>query len=64
MGVEPFLLASAMKMVISQRLGKRMCGQCAAAYIPTEVEQKMIHKYLDPIMDAEEVNKIVFKKGT
>jgi type IV pilus assembly protein PilB len=62
MGVEPFLLASAMKMVISQRLGKRMCGQCAAAYTPTEGEQKMIHKYLDPIMDAEEVNKIVFKK--
>lgn len=64
MGVEPFLLASAMKMVISQRLGKRLCGQCATRYNPTEVEMKMIHKYLDPIMDPKEVDEIEFKYGS
>jgi type II secretory ATPase GspE/PulE/Tfp pilus assembly ATPase PilB-like protein len=28
MGVEPFLIASALKMVISQRLVKRLCQNC------------------------------------
>ncbi|MCP4524186.1 MAG: type II/IV secretion system protein, partial [Candidatus Gracilibacteria bacterium] len=33
MGVEPFLLASAIKMVISQRLGKRICSDCKEEHI-------------------------------
>jgi type IV pilus assembly protein PilB len=31
MGVEPFLISSALKMVISQRLVKRLCPHCASA---------------------------------
>jgi type II secretory ATPase GspE/PulE/Tfp pilus assembly ATPase PilB-like protein len=38
MGVEPFLLASAMKMVISQRLAKRMCQHCKEEFPIKESE--------------------------
>lgn len=63
MGVEPFLLASAMKMVISQRLGKRLCPHCKAPEKIHEQKMKKIHSYLDPIMDPKEVDSIVFHKG-
>lgn len=64
MWVEPFLLSSAMKMVISQRLGKRICSWCKAPYKPTESENAMVHKYLDPIIDPSEINNLTFYKWT
>lgn len=63
MGVEPFLLASAMKMVISQRLGKRMCPHCKEQYHPTEAEKIKIKEHLGPIID-EDVEDLVFYHGT
>lgn len=62
MGVEPFLLASAMKMVISQRLGKRMCPHCKEQYHPTEAEKVKIKEHLGPIID-EDVEDLVFYHG-
>lgn len=62
MGVEPFLLASAMKMVISQRLGKRMCPHCKEQYHPTEAEKIKIKEHLGPIID-EDVEDLVFYHG-
>lgn len=59
MGVEPFLLASAMKMVISQRLWKRMCPHCKVQYHPTEWEQRKIKEHLWPIID-EQIEDLVF----
>jgi len=62
MGVEPFLLASAMKMVISQRLGKRMCPHCKQQYHPTEAEKIKIKEHLGPIID-EDIEDLVFYHG-
>lgn len=39
MGVEPYLVASALKGVFSQRLVRRICPNCRKAYEPTEEEQ-------------------------
>lgn len=39
MGVEPYLVASALKGVFSQRLVRRICPSCREAYEPTEEEQ-------------------------
>jgi type IV pilus assembly protein PilB len=35
MGVEPFLVGSALDAVLAQRLARRLCGQCKEAYTPT-----------------------------
>ncbi len=34
MGVEPFLIASSVEGVLAQRLVRRVCAECAAAYVP------------------------------
>jgi len=60
MGVEPFLLASAMKMVISQRLWKRICTECKEDYTPKETEKKKIEEILGPIVDKEEIKNLKF----
>ena len=39
MGVEPYLVASALKGVFSQRLVRRICPNCRQAYEPSEEEQ-------------------------
>lgn len=38
MGVEPYLISTALKGVIAQRLVKRICPRCKEAYTPTEEE--------------------------
>ena len=40
MGVEPFLVGSALKGVFSQRLVRKICPNCRQAYEPTEEEQQ------------------------
>lgn len=35
MGVEPFLVASALDCVVGQRLARRLCPKCKEAYVPT-----------------------------
>lgn len=40
MGVEPYLVASALKGVFSQRLVRRICPSCREAYEPDEEEQE------------------------
>ena len=39
-GVEPFLVASSLVMVIAQRLVRRICPDCKELYEPTEADQK------------------------
>jgi len=51
-----------MKMIISQRLAKRICKFCKDKYIPTEAESKMIEKYLLPIAQEDKVEQITFYK--
>lgn len=62
MGVEPFLLASAMKMVISQRLGKRLCKHCQEVEELSDAKKKKIKDFLINIMEESEIEKLVFHK--
>ena len=48
MGVEPYLVASALKGVFSQRLVRRVCPQCRQPYHPTEDEQQELGLEYDP----------------
>ena len=48
MGVESFLISSALKGVISQRLVRRICPNCKEEYTPTENEQQMLRLPYDP----------------
>ncbi len=38
MGIEPFLVGSALDCVVAQRLARRLCTKCKEAYTPSEVE--------------------------
>jgi type IV pilus assembly protein PilB len=42
MGVEPFLVASAVNCIIAQRLVRKVCKNCSATYIPSEEEEKIM----------------------
>ncbi|MBR2364964.1 MAG: type II/IV secretion system protein [Lentisphaeria bacterium] len=42
MGVEPFLIASSLVGVLSQRLIRRVCPQCKTAYVPTDDDLKLL----------------------
>lgn len=61
MGVEPFLLASAMKMVISQRLWKKVCQNCKKPHPLTEAQLKKVKEHLSPIID-EDIESLTFYK--
>lgn len=64
MWIEPFLLASAMKMVISQRLWKRICPHCKAKTELTELQKKKVKEFLAPISDEKNLENLVFYKWT
>ena len=36
MGIEPFLVGSAIDCVLAQRLARRLCSKCKEIYVPTE----------------------------
>jgi type IV pilus assembly protein PilB len=42
MGIEPFLIASTVRVVVGQRLVRRVCFNCREQYTPTEAERKQI----------------------
>ena len=48
MGVEPYLVASALKGVFSQRLVRRICPNCSEPYNPSEEEQSELGLTYDP----------------
>ena len=60
MDIEPFLLASAMKMVISQRLWKRLCWNCKQEHALSEYERKKVHTILWPILEEGDMDNLVF----
>lgn len=62
MGVEPFLLASAMKMVISQRLWKKICDFCKKEHKATEYEMKKVNEILWPVLAKDDLENAVFYK--
>ncbi len=42
LGIEPFLIASALEGVIAQRLVRRICPKCKTPYEPTEEERRLL----------------------
>jgi type IV pilus assembly protein PilB len=38
MGVEPYLVASALDCVVAQRLGRKLCDKCKQEYVPSAAE--------------------------
>jgi type IV pilus assembly protein PilB len=38
MGIEPFLVGSALDAVVAQRLARKLCSKCCEPYTPTETE--------------------------
>lgn len=44
MGVEPFLIASTVRVVVAQRLVRRLCVDCREAYSPDATVQKQLDK--------------------
>ncbi len=43
MGLEPYMVCSALVGVVSQRLVRRICNSCRTAYEPNEYEMKKVH---------------------
>ena len=55
MGVQPFLLASAIKAIVAQRLVRKLCEDCKQEYFPDETTKKQIGvaaDYAKPIYKA------------
>ena len=48
MGVESFLISSALKGIISQRLVRRICPNCRTEYAPSAEEQQMLRLPYSP----------------
>ena len=46
MEIEPFLIASAVEMIIAQRLVRRLCGKCAK---PGNYSERYLHECLDAL---------------
>lgn len=44
MGIEPFLIASTVRVVVGQRLVRRLCATCKESYVPEKVEIDSIAK--------------------
>src|SRR5438046_301123 len=42
MGVEPFLVGSALDCIVAQRLARRLCTKCKEAYVPEQSELQML----------------------
>jgi type II secretory ATPase GspE/PulE/Tfp pilus assembly ATPase PilB-like protein len=47
MGIEPFLVGASVRMIIAQRLVRRLCSACAIGTHPSVSEQAELH--LDPL---------------
>lgn len=41
-GVEPYMISSALKGVISQRLVRKICPHCRDSYVPTDDEKRLL----------------------
>jgi type IV pilus assembly protein PilB len=51
MGIEPFLVSSALDCVVAQRLARRLCEKCKEEYEPTEEELVTANFPFDPEND-------------
>ena len=57
MGVKPFLVASAVRAIMAQRLVRKICKKCSEPYTPTDYEMRMLK------LDPTELTKVMLFKG-
>ena len=57
MGIEPFLVASAVNLITAQRLARRVCGECKV------VEEIPVQALIDAGVPPEEAPEVVCHKG-
>jgi len=60
MGIEPFLVGSALDCVLAQRLARKLCGKCKEAYTPTP--QQLLEVGF-PWQDGEELPELFRPAG-
>ncbi len=53
MGVEPFLVTSALDCVLAQRLARRLCDNCKETYQPTEAELLEAHWPMEEVTGSD-----------
>jgi len=68
MGIEPFLLASTINIVIGQRLARKICEKCKVSYKLTDIEKKIIKNEpsIENILKSlghSNLDKIILYKG-
>ena len=54
MNIEPFLIASTVRVVVGQRLVRRLCPDCRESYEPDAIELKQLSKSFN-LVDAEAI---------
>ncbi len=62
MWIEPFLIASALKMIISQRLVKKICTHCKKVHEIDDLMKARVKKELLDIMESDEISELQFYK--
>jgi type IV pilus assembly protein PilB len=55
MGIEPFLVGSALDCVLAQRLARRLCERCKEPYTPTEEALASAHFPWEPGQELPEL---------
>ncbi|MDR1366550.1 MAG: GspE/PulE family protein [Puniceicoccales bacterium] len=65
MGLEPFLLASSLQLVLAQRLVRKICLHCAkkANYTPDELEYALRALRVDPTQELAHIDKMMVGTG-
>ena len=65
MGAEPFMLATSLKLVIAQRLVRRICPHCCqkANYTQEQLEYALRALQIDPTNELQYLDKIMVGKG-
>lgn len=62
MWIEPYLITSSLKMIISQRLVKKICPKCKKSHDIDKFLREKIKYELNNIMESEEIDELVFYK--
>lgn len=57
LGIKPFLVSTALRAVMAQRLVRRICGHCRASYTPEPREIQMLN------LEPERVGNAKFERG-
>src|SRR5437763_4823130 len=59
MGVEPFLVGSAVDCIVAQRLARRLCDKCKEPYTPTEAESATLQNVGEVVAEVPTIFKAV-----